>query len=131
MDELKEHFFVICKFSWVRLAIYVVVRGRWTVVDGLWQWTGEEDSRQIIVDESILLRELDDRIFEKFGINKEDFNLKLSFCAKTRRSNGPSYVQDEEDVDAFLLAQTNNTIDTTLQFSKEPRVAIKGFFGEQ
>ena len=55
------------------------------VMDGLWQWIGEEESRLMVVDESIPLKELHDRIFEKFGINKEEFNLKLSFVT-TRNS---------------------------------------------
>ena len=36
---------------------------------------------------------------------------------------------DDEDVKAFLLERTKNTIDTTLQVSKEPRVAVEGFVG--
>ena len=42
--------------------------------------------------------------------------MKLSFCEKI-------------DVEAFLLGRTNNTIDTTLQVSKEPRVVVEGFVG--
>ena len=83
----------------------------------------------MVVDESILLRELHDRIFEKFGINKEEFNLKLSFVPKSRRCIGPSYVMDDEDIEAFLLGRTKNAIDTMLQVLKEPRVAIEGFVG--
>src|SRR5690606_18972773 len=113
----------------MRLAIFIVVGGRWTVVDGLWQWIGEEESRLMVVDESIPLRELHDRICEKFGINREEFDLRVSFVPKIRRRIGPSYVMDDEDVDAFLLGRTKNTIDTTLQVSKEPRVAVEGFVG--
>ena len=36
---------------------------------------------------------------------------------------------DDEDVEAFLLGRTKNTIDTTLQVSKEQRVGIEGFVG--
>ena len=61
-----------------------MVGGRWTVVDGLWQQTSEEDSKLAVVDDSISLRKLHDRIYEKFGINKKDFNLKLSFVPKSR-----------------------------------------------
>ena len=129
MDELNEHLFVICEFSRMRLVIYVAVGGRWMVVDGLWQWIGEEESRLLVVNESISLRELHDQIFEKFGINKEELNLKLSFVPKSRRRIGPSYVMDDEDVEAFLLGRTKNTIDTTLQVSKEPRVTVEGFLG--
>ena len=42
---------------------------------------------------------------------------------------GPIYVMDDEDVEAFLLGWTKNTIDATLQVSKEPRVAVEGFVG--
>ena len=83
----------------------------------------------MVVDESISLRELHNRIFEKFGINKEEFNLKLSFVPKSRRHIGPSYVMDDEDIEAFLLGRTWNTIDTTLQILKEPRVVVEGFVG--
>ena len=55
----------------MHLEIFVAVGGRWTVMDGLWQWVGEEESRLMVVDESIPLRELSDRIYEKFRINKE------------------------------------------------------------
>ena len=105
---------MICDFLGMSLAIFVVVGGRWTVVDGLWQWIGEEESRLMVIDESIPLRELHDRIFEKFGINKEEFNLKLSFVPKSRQRIWPSYVMDDEDVEAFLLGRTKNTIETTL-----------------
>ena len=71
MDGLNDHFFVNCDFSGMHLAIFVAVKGIWMVVDGLWQWTSEEESRRIVVDESIPLRELHDRIFEKFGRNNE------------------------------------------------------------
>ena len=93
LDRLNDHFFLICEFSEMRLTIFVTVEGRWTVLDELWQWTGEEEIRLMVIDESIPLRELQDRIFEKFGINKEEFNLKLSFCAKSRRTSGPSCVR--------------------------------------
>ena len=36
---------------------------------------------------------------------------------------------DDEDVEAFLLGRTKNTIDTTLKVLKEPRVAVEGFVG--
>ena len=83
----------------------------------------------MVVDESIPLRELHNRIFEKFGINREEFNLKLSFVPKSRRRIRPSYVMDDEDVEAFLLGRTKNTIETTLLVSQEPRVTVKGFVG--
>ena len=38
-------------------------------------------------------------------------------------------MKDNEDVEAFLLGQTNNQIDIMLQVLKEPRVAIEGFVG--
>ena len=82
LDGLNDHFFVICEFSGMCLAIFVAVGGIWMVVDGLWQWIDEEESKLMVVNESITLRELHYLIFEKFGINKEDFNLKLSFVAK-------------------------------------------------
>ena len=141
LNGLNDHFFVICEFSRMGLAIFVAVGGRWTVLDGLWQWTCEEESRLMVIDESISLTELQlmvidesisltelhDRIFEKFGINKEEFNLKLSFVPKSRRRIGLSYVIDDEDVEAFLLGRTKNTIDTMLQVSKEPRVVVESF----
>ena len=71
----------------------------------------------MVVDKCSSFRELHDRIYEKFGINKEEFNLKLSFCVKSRRRRGPSYVKDDEDLKAFLLGQMKNTIDITLQVS--------------
>ena len=104
----------VCDFSGMCLAIFVAVGERWTVVDGLWQWIGEEKSRLMVVDESILLRELHEWIFEKLGINKEEFNLKLSFVPKSTRRIGSSYMMDDEDVEAFLLGQTKNIIDTML-----------------
>ena len=84
----------------------------------------------MVVDECILLRELHDRIYEKFGIKKKKkFNLKLSFYAKSRWTSGPSYVMDDEDLEAFLLGKSKNTFDTTLQVSKEARVAVESFVG--
>ena len=94
---------MIYDFSGIRLAIFVADGGRWMVMDGLWQWIGEEESRLMVIDENIPLRELHDQIFEKFGINREEFNLKLSFVPKSKRHIGPSYVMDDEDVEAFLL----------------------------
>ena len=83
----------------------------------------------MVVDESIPLRELHNRIFDKFGINRDEFNLKSSFVPKSRRRIGPSYMMHDEDVEAFLLGRTKNTIDTMLQVLKEPKVAVEGFVG--
>ena len=79
------------------------------IVGGLWQWTCEKNSRLMVLDECIPLRELHNRIYDKFGINKEEFNLKLSFCVDSRRTSEPSYVKDDEDLEAFLLGRTKNT----------------------
>ena len=38
-------------------------------------------------------------------------------------------MKDDEDLEAFLLGRTKNTIDTMLQVSKETRVAVDGFVG--
>ena len=69
----------------MRLKIYVAVGGRWMVVGGSWQWTCEEDSRLMVVNECIPLRELHNRIYEKFKINKEEgrvqFEIKF-LCGK-------------------------------------------------
>ena len=40
----------------------------------------------MVIDKSIPLRELHDQIFEKFGLNKEEFNLKLSVYAKKKKN---------------------------------------------
>ena len=74
---------MICDFSGMRLSIFGVVGGRWTVMDGLCQWIGEEESRLMVVDESIPLRELHDRIFEKFGKKKQGrVQFEIEFCSK-------------------------------------------------
>ena len=83
----------------------------------------------MVVDESISLSELHNRICEKFEINYDEFKLKLSICRKNRKSIGPSYVKDDEDLEAYLLGRSDNTIDTTLHVSKEPRHAIEGNVG--
>ena len=71
----------------------------------------------MVVDESIPLSELHDRIYEKFKINCDEFELKLSVCCKNKESIRPSYVKDDEDLEAYLLGQSENTIDTTLHVS--------------
>ena len=83
----------------------------------------------MVVEESIPLSELENRIYEKFEINYDEFKLKLSICHKNRQSIGPSYVKDDQDLEAFLLGQSKNTIDTTLHVSNEPRRAIEGNVG--
>ena len=62
------------------------------VVGGLWKWIGEEESRLMVVDESIPLTELHNQIYEKFEINCDEFKLKLSICRKNRQNIGPSYM---------------------------------------
>ena len=83
----------------------------------------------MVVDESIPLSELHNQIYKKFEINCDEFKLKLSVCRKNRESIGLSYVKDDEDLEAFLLGRLENTIDTTLHVSKEPRRAIEGNVG--
>lgn len=55
--------------------------------------------------------------------------MKLSFCRKNRQSIRLTYVKDKEDLEAFLLGRSKNTIDITLHVSKEPRGAMKGNVG--
>ena len=87
----------------MRLAIHVGVGGPWTIVVRLWKWISEEDNRLMVVEESIPLSELENQIYEKFEINYDEFKLKLSICHKNRQSIGPSYVKDDENLEAFLL----------------------------
>ena len=82
-----------------------------------------------MVNESIPLRELHNQIYEKFEINCDEFKLKLSVFRTIIQSIGPSNVKDNEDLEAFLLGRLENTIDTTLHVSKEPRHAIEGNVG--
>ena len=63
------------------------------------------DSSLMVIDQCIPMREQHDQIYEKFEINKEEFNLKLSFYAKSRRTSGPSYVMVDEDLQAFCWAE--------------------------
>ena len=67
----------------MRLAIYAAVGGRWMIVGGLWQWTSEEDSKLMVVDESIPLQELHDRIYEKFQDKQGRVQFEIEFlCQK-------------------------------------------------
>ena len=113
----------------MHLAIHVGVGDAWTVVGGLWKWIGEEDSRLMVVDKSIPLSGLHNRIYEKFKINYDEFKLKLSICHKNRQSIGLSYVKDDEDLKAFLLGWSEHTIDTTLHVLNEPRRAAEDNVG--
>ena len=113
----------------MRLPIYVGVGGVWTIVGGLWKWIGEVDCRSMVVDEFITLSELHNRIYEKFEIKCDEFKLKLSVCRKNKQSIKPSYVKDNEDLEAFLLGRSKNTIDTTLHVSNEPRRVVEGNVG--
>ena len=62
----------------------------------------------MVVNESSPLRELHNRIYDKFEINGDEFKLKLSFCCKNRQSIGLSYFKDNEDLERFLLGQSKN-----------------------
>ena len=55
--------------------------------------------------------------------------MKLSFCVESKRTSGSSYDKDNKALDAFLLGRMKNTIDTTLQVSKEARVVVESFVG--
>ena len=57
----------------------------------------------MVVNKCITLREMYDQIYEKFKINKEEFNLKLIFCPTSRKTNELSYVKDDKELEAFLL----------------------------
>ena len=81
------------------------------------------------VDEFIPLSELHNRIYEKFEIKCDEFNLKLSICHKNRHNIGPSYVKDDEKLEEFLLGHSENTIDTTLHVSTESRGVPEGNVG--
>ena len=83
----------------------------------------------MVVDEFIPLSELHNRIYEKFEINCDEFKLNLSFCRKNRESIGPCYVKDDEELEAFLLGRSENTIDTTLHVSTESRGVAEGNVG--
>ena len=75
------------------------------------------------------MSKLHNQIYEKFEINCDEFKLKLSVCCKNRQSIRLSYVKDDEVLEAFLLGQLKNTIDTTWHVSKEPKRATEGNVG--
>ena len=50
----------------MRVTIFLGVEGKWTSVKELWEWTGEEDSRAMTIDDRISLSSLHERVYDKF-----------------------------------------------------------------
>ena len=63
-------------------------------------------------------------MYDKFQISLEDFTLKLSFYPEHRKKKRLSYLNYDDDVEAFLLGRKGQTIKTTLQVSKEARIVV-------
>ena len=59
----------------------------------------------------------------------EKFKWKLSYCFVHSQRKGLSYLNDENDLEAFLMSQTGQTIETILHISNEPRVLVDGDVG--
>ena len=76
------------------------------------------------IGDRILLSILQDQVYDKFQISRKQFMLKLSFCPEHRKRKRPSYLNDDDDIEAFLLGRKGQTIKTTLQVLKELRVVL-------
>ena len=92
-------------------------------VDGIWRMIDEEELRTIVFDTSIKLRGLYDQVYKKLQVSRKDFTLKLSYLPISKQIKWPIELNNDDDVDAFMLGQTDQKIATIiakiLQVSKE------------
>ena len=93
---------------------FVSVGGDWKKVDGpflqSYIWYCNNDVRSIVVDPNEKFSNLVRRICNKFEIDKEEFELKLSYNPSTKESIlgsevlPPIPIKDDEDLDGFFIA---------------------------
>ena len=76
-------------------------------VDGIWRMIDEEELRTIVFDTSIKLRGLYDQVYKKLQVSRKDFTLKLSYLPISKQIKWPIELNNDDDVYAFMLGQTD------------------------